>query len=212
MPPSKTKAAKPDSKSKKGGKNAAVETVFEGLDINGKAHDDGGRNATGSLTSELRARDIKIASFSLALHGNVLVEDTTIELNLGGRYGLLGRNGCGKSTFLKCLEAREVPIPSHFDIYLLALEAAPSEETALEFVINSAKAEVQRLEDLIDHILTEEGPESELLSDLYDKQDELDPSTFETRAATILVGLGFKVCMYVYMLCMLCYVCYICHI
>ena len=36
------------------------------------------------------------------------------------------------------------------------------------------------------------GPESELLFDLYDRQDELDPSTFESRASTILVGLGFK--------------------
>ena len=66
----------------------------------------------------------------------VLIEDTTIELNMGGRYGLIGRNGCGKSTFLKCLAAREVPIPDHFDIYLLAHEAPPSEDTALDYVIN----------------------------------------------------------------------------
>ena len=45
---------------------------------------------------------------------------------------------------------------------------------------------------MIENILTEEGPESELLPDLYEKQDALDPSTFETRASTILVGLGFK--------------------
>lgn len=49
--------------------------------------DDGGRVATGMLVSEARARDIKISAFSLALYGKVLVEDTTIELNQGGRYG-----------------------------------------------------------------------------------------------------------------------------
>jgi len=59
------------------------------------------RTSTGILTSEKRARDIKIASFSLSLYSNVLVEDTEIELNWGGRYGLIGRNGCGKSTFLQ---------------------------------------------------------------------------------------------------------------
>ncbi len=126
------------------------------------------------------------------MHGAVLVEDTTIELNKGGRYGLLGRNGCGKSTFLKCLAAREVPIPPHFDIYLLAHEAPPSEMSALDYVINSAKEEIARLDALIEKILVEEGPESELLPDLYDRQDGLDPSTFETRASTILIGLGFK--------------------
>lgn len=126
------------------------------------------------------------------MHGAVLVEDTTIELNQGGRYGLLGRNGCGKSTFLKCLAAREVPIPPHFDIYLLAHEAPPSEMSALDYVINSAKEEIARLDALIEKILVEEGPESELLPDLYDRQDGLDPSTFETRASTILIGLGFR--------------------
>jgi ATP-binding cassette subfamily F protein 2 len=154
--------------------------------------DDDGRIATGFLASELRARDIKISAFSLALYSNVLVEDTTIELNQGGRYGLVGRNGCGKSTFMKALAAREVPIPSHFDIYLLAHEAPPSERSALEYVIDSAREEVARLDAMIENILVEEGPESELLPDLYEKLDELDPSTFETRASTILIGLGFK--------------------
>merc|ERR1711871_37600 len=170
-------------------------TVFASLsvaDVDMFGDPVGARSATGTLISEPRARDIKISPFSLSLHGMVLIEDTTIELNMGGRYGLLGRNGCGKSTFLKCLAAREVPIPDHFDIYLLAHEAPPSEDTALDYVINSAREEVARLDAEIERILTEEGPESELLMDLYEKQDELDPSTFETRASTILIGLGFK--------------------
>jgi ATP-binding cassette subfamily F protein 2 len=188
------KAAKP---TKKGGKKdkeveaKAKASGAEGSDEH-KEVDDGGRVATGLLISEARARDIKISAFSLALHGAVLVEDTIIELNQGARYGLLGRNGCGKSTFLKCLAAREVPIPSHFDTYLLAHEAPPSEMSALDYVIDSALQEIKRLDNMIETILTEEGPESELLQDLYDKQDDLDPSTFETRASTILVGLGFK--------------------
>jgi ATP-binding cassette subfamily F protein 2 len=154
--------------------------------------DDGGRSATGALISELRARDIKINAFSLALCGKPLIEDTTIEFNQGARYGLLGRNGCGKSTLLKCLAAREIPIPSHFDVYLLDHEAAPSEMTALEYVITSAQEEVARIDLMIENILVDEGPESELLTDLYERQEDLDPSTFETRASTILVGLGFK--------------------
>ena len=136
------RAAKAASKASGGGEGGdGLETVFTGLSVEGKAGggapapvDDEGRVATGLLISEPRARDIKIASFSLALHGAVLVEDTVIELNKGGRYGLLGRNGCGKSTLLKCLAAREVPIPPHFDVYLLAHEAPPGEQTALEYV------------------------------------------------------------------------------
>eukprot|EP00607_Mallomonas_marina_P007355 CAMPEP_0182420332 /NCGR_PEP_ID=MMETSP1167-20130531/5053_1 /TAXON_ID=2988 /ORGANISM="Mallomonas Sp, Strain CCMP3275" /LENGTH=602 /DNA_ID=CAMNT_0024596157 /DNA_START=58 /DNA_END=1862 /DNA_ORIENTATION=- len=200
MPP-KSRPPKPGSKkaleAKEKAKNKSSDdltTVFKLASLNdGKAEpDDGGRSATGILISEARARDVKISAFSLALHGIVLVEDTVIELNNGGRYGLLGRNGSGKSTFLKCLAAREVPIPPHIDIYLLAHEAPPSEDTALEYVINSAREEVARLDAAIENILVTDGPESEALEPLYEKQEELDPSTFETRASTILVGLGFR--------------------
>jgi len=145
-PPKKGSAEAKALISKKNGSKDDLVSVFDKMGVNDEvAHDDGGRVATGNLISEERARDIKIQSFSLALHGHPLVEDTMIELNRGGRYGLLGRNGCGKSTFLKCLANREVPIPKIFDIYLLAHEAPPGEETALEYVINSAKNECARL-------------------------------------------------------------------
>lgn len=199
-PPKKGSKADLEAKAAKAAKKAGgssgdlAGSVFKMGDIDASLPhvDDGGRVATGTLISEARARDIKISAFSLALHGKVLVEDTIIELNHGSRYGLVGRNGCGKSSFLQCLAAREVPIPAHFDVYLLAHEAPPGEMTALEYVVDSAKSEVARLEAMVDQVLVEEGPESEVLAELYERLDELDPSTFETRASTILVGLGFK--------------------
>jgi len=198
-PPKKGSKADLEAKAARAAKKEASKSsdnlagsVFKVGDLAGALPDDGGRVATGTLVSELRARDIKINAFSLALHGKVLVEDTQIELNHGSRYGLIGRNGCGKSSFLQCLAAREVPIPAHFDVYLLAHEAPPGEATALEYVIDSAKSEVARLEAKVEDVLVTEGPESELLAELYERLDELDPSTFETRASTILVGLGFS--------------------
>ena len=44
----------------------------------------------------------------MSLTGAELIQDCTIELTIGRRYGLLGQNGSGKSNFLKCLAAREV--------------------------------------------------------------------------------------------------------
>lgn len=73
---------------------AVRDVVFDGLSLDEKVNpDDIGRTATGILSSEPRARDIKISAFSLSLFSRPLVEDTIIELNRGGRYGLLGRNG-----------------------------------------------------------------------------------------------------------------------
>lgn len=58
--------------------------------------------------------------------------------------------------------------------------------------MNEAKHEVERLEKLVEDLLAEEnGAENPLLDDVYDRIEQLDPSTFETRAATLLHGLGF---------------------
>lgn len=173
---------------------ASTITKSSGGDVRaelGEAVTDTSTTASGILQSVYGARDIKIGAFSINFHNKVLVEDTLLELTVGRRYGLIGANGCGKSTFLKVLAERQVPIPPYVDIHLLAEEAHPTEESALDYVINSAKVEVGRLEQQADDILTEEGPESPVLTDIYDKLEELDPSTFETRAATILIGLGF---------------------
>lgn len=69
------------------------------------------RVTTGVLSSLKASRDVKITSVSLVFHGRVLIQDATLELTYGRRYGLLGENGCGKSTFLKALDKREFPIP-----------------------------------------------------------------------------------------------------
>uniref|UniRef100_A0A7S2KMG4 ABC transporter domain-containing protein n=1 Tax=Bigelowiella natans TaxID=227086 RepID=A0A7S2KMG4_BIGNA len=149
------------------------------------------RSVTGVLTSRKLARDIKIGSFSLISWGNELIMDTNIELTIGRRYGLIGRNGSGKSEFLKCIANREVPIPDWVDLFLLSEEQKPTEFTGMEIVISKAEKEVERLEKLSEEILEEEGPDSPTLQDIYDRIETLDPSTFKARAGRILRGLGF---------------------
>ncbi|SCU83037.1 LAFA_0D01398g1_1 [Lachancea sp. 'fantastica'] len=150
------------------------------------------RVVTGVLDSLKTSRDIKLSSVSLLFHGKVLIQDSQVELNYGRRYGLLGENGCGKSTFLKSLATREFPIPEHIDVYLLDEPAEPSEYSALEYVVTEAQNELKRLEDLVEKTIIEEGPESDVLEGIYERMDSLDPSTFESRAAVILIGLGFN--------------------
>jgi hypothetical protein len=41
-------------------------------------------------------------------------------------------------------------------------------------------------------IMSEHGPSDERLEAIYDRLDELDPNTFESRAAELLHGLGFS--------------------
>ncbi|EAL65364.1 ABC transporter-related protein [Dictyostelium discoideum AX4] len=147
--------------------------------------------ATGALASKESSRDVKIEQVTLTFHGKELLSDTTVEINFGRRYGLIGQNGCGKSTFFQCLAVRELPIPEHIDIFHLSEEAHPSERTALQSVIDDAEKEVKRLEVLEERLLEEQGPESEELFDVYERLENLDPTTFVPRASEILIGLGF---------------------
>ncbi|CAG8471038.1 129_t:CDS:10 [Cetraspora pellucida] len=164
---------------------AAADLSLNSLKISGE------RTANGVLTSQPMAKDIKIEQYSLSFFGRVLIENATIELNFGRRYGLVGQNGSGKSTFLASLAAREVPIPEHIDVYLLNQEADPCDLNAIDYVIQAAKDEIVRLEKEVEDLLTE-NDEDPRLEDLYDRIAALDESTFHVRASTLLYGLGFS--------------------
>ncbi|KAG8696234.1 hypothetical protein FRC08_007286, partial [Ceratobasidium sp. 394] len=83
------------------------------------------RSAAGVLVSDPKGRDIKIDAYTLSFHGRLLFEGAEVSLNYGQRYGLMGENGSGKSTFLQSLAERDIEIPGHIDIYLVRGEAEP---------------------------------------------------------------------------------------
>lgn len=151
------------------------------------------RSATGVLISQETALDVKIGGFTLTGYGRELIRDTSIEFTIGRRYGLIGSNGCGKSTFLRCMAAREVPIPAHIDLFHLEEECEPMEKTAHNMVTDKMKDEVKRLEAAAEVVMDMEGgADSDVLMDIYDRLDKLDTSTMDSRASVLLHGLGFS--------------------
>lgn len=147
---------------------------------------------SGTLLSLPNSRDIKIDKFSVSLHGIELVKDTLLELNHGRRYGFIGLNGTGKSTMMRILGERQVPIPEHIDIFYLSGEVEATEMSALQAVLENLDSEVARLEKEAEALsATEEGAESERAMEIYDRLEELDPRTAPARAGKILHGLGF---------------------
>lgn len=151
------------------------------------------RSAAGVLVSDPKSRDIKIDQYTLSFHGRLLIEGAEISLNYGQRYGLLGENGSGKSTFLQSIAERDIEIPPHIDIYLVRGEVEPSDVNALDFIVASAKAKVAKLEAYIEELSISGDPDSDAaLEAAYEELEELDPSTFEVKAGSILHGLGFS--------------------
>jgi len=196
MPPKNAKAKKlskyAQKKADKAAEAAKKEEMLKGAD--GKELPPCLNSAviTGVLASQPLSRDVQISSFSVSTYGRDLIKDTTLELNFGRRYGLIGQNGSGKSTMLYAIAHRQIPIPDHVDIWHLDREAAPSDRTAIESVVDTVAVEYQRLEELTLQLL-EEDPEgnADMLADISDKLDKMDPQTFEARACELLYGLGF---------------------
>merc|ERR1712002_457901 len=127
----------------------------------------------------------------VTFYGSELLQDTKLELSVGNRYGLMGVNGCGKSTLMACLGNREVPIQEHIDIYYLAREIPASEKTALQAVMEADEERI-RLEKLAEELATQEDDESqEYLMQVYERLDDMGADTAEARAAHLLMGLQF---------------------
>jgi len=146
----------------------------------------------GVRTSRYLSQDVKIEQFSIINFGKTLVRDTTLELNFGRRYGLIGQNGAGKSTMLAAIAAREIDIPDHIDIWHLDKEADPSDKTAVVSVVEIVQQEYTRLEELSLKLMEEDAEEnSDLVGTIGDKLDKMEPEKFEARACELLHGLGF---------------------
>jgi len=145
------------------------------------------------------ARNINVNGVTVTFHGKPLVEETSLVINYGNRYGFLGPNGSGKSTVMKAIAARAIPIPENLDIYFLNSEyPARDDITALEAVMES-NDEIQQLEakaEALNDAMADADEDGQAviqqsLEGIYSRLDQLDASSAEARATQILFGLGF---------------------
>ena len=58
-------------------------------------------------------------SLSVRAKGKLLLENTQLSVTAGRRYGLVGPNGKGKSTLLRLIARRQIPVPEALDVLLV---------------------------------------------------------------------------------------------
>jgi ATP-binding cassette subfamily F protein 1 len=51
--------------------------------------------------------------------GKILLENAHLSITAGRRYGLVGPNGKGKSTLLRMIARRQIPVPENLDVLLV---------------------------------------------------------------------------------------------
>ena len=153
-----------------------------------------------------KAKDIKIENFNLQVPGKVLLNNSSLSMGFGSKYGLVGKNGIGKSVLMCAISGREsgTPfgnIPANIRILHVQQEVPGNDLTPLETVLNAdverlwlIKEEKRLLEEKENEKDKNEEEEVEPpydLNDIYERMREIEANKAESRALKILKGLGF---------------------
>ncbi|RLW00759.1 hypothetical protein DV515_00008651 [Chloebia gouldiae] len=144
-----------------------------------------------------KSYDVRIENFDVSFGERVLLTGADLNLAFGRRYGLVGRNGLGKTTLLKMIASQSLRIPSHISILHVEQEVAGDETPALQSVLecDTTRESLLREErDLTAKISSGrgEGTEGARLSEIYAKLEEIEADKAPARASVILAGLGFN--------------------
>lgn len=135
---------------------------------------------------------LKVENLTVRIAGRLLLEDANLSLPSGTRAGLVGKNGCGKTTLFKVLlgehpsETGDVSIPKSWQIGQVAQEAPGTEDSLLEIVLAADKERAELLSE------AETASDPDRIAAIYERLDDIDAYTAESRAASILAGLGFS--------------------
>uniref|UniRef100_W5N8T2 ATP-binding cassette sub-family F member 3 n=1 Tax=Lepisosteus oculatus TaxID=7918 RepID=W5N8T2_LEPOC len=84
-----------------------------------------------------KSYDIRIENFDVSFGERSLLQGAELSLAYGRRYGLVGRNGLGKTTLLKMLASRSLRVPPHISILHVEQEVAGDDTPALQSVLES---------------------------------------------------------------------------
>ncbi|UEA16568.1 ABC transporter ATP-binding protein [Pasteurella canis] len=126
---------------------------------------------------------------------SILLDNTSAAINPGQKVGLVGKNGCGKSSLLALLkqevsaEGGEVSFPNNWALSWVNQETPALDTTALDYVIEGDR-EYCRLQQAL--VLANEEGDGHQIAYLHAQLDAIDAWTIHARAAALLHGLGFS--------------------
>ncbi|XP_022667661.1 ATP-binding cassette sub-family F member 3-like isoform X1 [Varroa jacobsoni] len=136
-----------------------------------------------------KSRDIRIENFDVNIGDKSLLQNATLALTFGRRFGLVGRNGIGKSTLLKMISTRQLCLPAHVTVLHVEQEVVGDGTKALDSVLECDEERQRLLAE--EKKLSSSGTNDARLSEIYARLQEIDAESAPARASVILAGLGF---------------------
>lgn len=135
---------------------------------------------------------IDISSISYHIGKRTIFEDASAFIGKGQKVGLVGLNGCGKTTLFNLILGRIYPdggninISNGIRLNTVAQEITDTESTVLNHVLYSDK-DLRVLYEELNH-----NPSGNRIAEIYDRLDSLGAHSAPARASAILSGLGFE--------------------
>lgn len=145
-------------------------------------------------------KDVKLESIDISIGTKQLLSSADLTMSYGRRYGLVGRNGIGKTTLLKMISSGQLRIPSGINLLAVEQEVEGDDTRVIDAVLASDKRRQALIEKekLLQTRLnkeslseTEKSKWNDELSKLYTEMEALQLDKAPARAASILYGLGF---------------------
>ena len=134
-------------------------------------------------------------SIQVRLGINLLLDNASATINPKQKVGLVGKNGCGKSTLFSLIkgeiqtDAGSLSFPSQWQLAWVNQETPALDIPAIEYAIDGDR-EYRQLEQKL--AIANQHNNGEQIANIHEKLDNIDAWTIRARAATLLHGLGFS--------------------
>ena len=132
-----------------------------------------------------------VQDLTFRIAGRTLLEGASVVIPTGAKAGFVGKNGTGKTTLFKIVtgewspESGSTQIPKAAKIGQVAQEAPGSAITLLDFVLAADKERASLL------LEAETATDPTRIGEIHSRLADIGAHSAESRAATILSGLGF---------------------
>ncbi|MEG9498346.1 ABC transporter ATP-binding protein [Mannheimia indoligenes] len=126
---------------------------------------------------------------------SVLIENSSATIHTGQKVGLVGKNGCGKSSLFALLknelqpEGGDASLPKNWAISWVNQETPALDISALDYVIQGDREYTKLIAELDEANAKNDGNR---IATIHAHLDTIDAWTIQARASTLLNGLGFS--------------------
>ncbi len=134
---------------------------------------------------------LEIQNLTYRIGDRLLLDRAQLAVPAGCRIGLIGRNGCGKTTLLRLISAEldaesgRIDMPRRTRMSLVSQDAPSGPRSVIETVL-AADAERQAL-----LAVAQRATDPQAIADVHTRLGDIGAHAAPARAASVLAGLGF---------------------